>query len=92
MSRGAARGTTNVPFLPNATATTETPTLPNKRTATPRNTCLLNARPHPSEGGRTTVGGANLKLKNLVLKKALLAAFPLHDYKELLELQEEWLK
>jgi hypothetical protein len=35
--------------------------------------------------------GCGLYIKNLVHHKAILAAFPIHDYKQLNELQAKWL-
>jgi hypothetical protein len=36
-------------------------------------------------------GGAGLHISNLLVKKAVLAAFPLHEFEELNMLQQEWL-
>ena len=37
-------------------------------------------------------GGAGLKIRTMVMNKAILAAYPLHDYDDLLALQAEWLR
>ena len=36
-------------------------------------------------------GGAGLHLSMLIVKKAIMAGFPLHEYNELNALQKEWL-
>lgn len=41
---------------------------------------------------RTTENGAGLKLGEMIDKKVILAAMPLHDYDDLKLLQRKWLK